>query len=182
MEPQVKNFAASYPEQWTPEMLYRAALTTLDVFEKSLKQGYGLKEASAKNICFYGMSPIFSNNDALEKRHPNDGTWKAFEQFLRNFVFPLALAKARRMSLRDYFNTSADGLDPVRVGEEMGAWAYHPRYLSLIAVPYWLTKVAIKKKWNERRVDKFAATPKEAQFILRILIQHLRNGLERVRP
>ncbi|HSB28091.1 MAG TPA: hypothetical protein VLE19_09550, partial [Pyrinomonadaceae bacterium] len=49
----------SYPYEWPPDMLRAAGELTLDLMERLLAEGYGLKDASPYNILFRGAQPIF---------------------------------------------------------------------------------------------------------------------------
>src|SRR5260221_8818305 len=49
----------SFPHEWPPEMLHAAGLLTLDVAQQTLREGFGLKDATPFNILFRGPEPVF---------------------------------------------------------------------------------------------------------------------------
>lgn len=80
----------SMPYEWTFGQYKAAALLTLRVQEISLKYGMTLKDASAFNVQFRGVTPIFLDTLSFEKQL--DGApWVAYRQFCQHFLAPLAL-------------------------------------------------------------------------------------------
>jgi hypothetical protein len=107
----------SYPYEWAFSALKDAALLTLDVQLRALNRGMQLKDASAYNVQFDGCRPIFIDTLSFE-RLETDRPWKAYGQFCRHFLAPLALmAKSHADAgylLRDYI----DGI-PLDVASRM---------------------------------------------------------------
>ncbi|MDZ7798908.1 MAG: SAM-dependent methyltransferase [Patescibacteria group bacterium] len=85
----------SYPYEWCFSQLKEAALLTLKIQKKALKQGFSLKDASAYNIQFYQGRPIFIDILSFEKYE--EKPWIAYRQFCQHFLAPLSL-----MSLKDH--------------------------------------------------------------------------------
>jgi len=79
----------SYPYEWSFSQLKDAALLTLDVQKRALRRGLSLKDASAFNVQFRGMRPVFL--DTLSFERDRGGPWVAYEQFCRHFLAPLLL-------------------------------------------------------------------------------------------
>jgi ribosomal protein L11 methylase PrmA len=80
----------SYPYEWPFSALRDAALLTLDVQRRALRYGLSLKDASAYNIQFEGVHPIFIDTLSFETYRPG-APWNAYNQFCRHFLAPLAL-------------------------------------------------------------------------------------------
>lgn len=81
----------SYPYEWSIGQLKDAALLTLRLQSLALENGLVLKDASAYNMQFRGVSPVFIDLLSFECDH--DGKpWSAYRQFCMHFLAPLALA------------------------------------------------------------------------------------------
>ena len=75
----------SYPFEWSFSQLKAAALTTLRVQRHAVERGMVLKDASAYNIQFRGVSPILI--DTLSFDIWEEGTpWTAYRQFCQHFL------------------------------------------------------------------------------------------------
>ncbi|MGH8719128.1 MAG: class I SAM-dependent methyltransferase [Burkholderiales bacterium] len=80
----------SWPYEWSFPLLKSAALFHLDLQLKSLERGVTLSDASAYNIQFHGVTPIFI--DTLSFRRYREGEfWTGHRQFCEQFVNPLLL-------------------------------------------------------------------------------------------
>lgn len=80
----------TYPSEWSPEMLRRAALCVLRVNEIAEIYGYELKDAHPHNLLFRGVRPIFVDFGSLV---PIDGKpgWRAENEFRQCYLYPLRL-------------------------------------------------------------------------------------------
>jgi hypothetical protein len=86
----------TYPFEWSPEMLRRAALCVLEVNSIANKYGYELKDAHPYNIVFKGSKAIFVDLGSITKRHSDYG-WLAYLQFLAYFYYPLRVRARGRI-------------------------------------------------------------------------------------
>lgn len=177
-----KVFFPSYPDEWVPEMLNNAASLTLTLAEELMNDGLGLKDATPRNVLFSGSKSVFIDVLSFEKRHPNDATWKPFEQFCRTFLYPLISHRALGISLKQSFANHYNG----PLAEELlpllsPLQRIHPRYFSLVTVPALLSNWTNKAK-EKGAYSRFTSSKEEAQFVLKILVKHLRRGLERIAP
>lgn len=83
----------SYPYEWSHDQLRDAALLTLKLQKRALRQGLILKDASAYNIQFVGAKPIFIDHLSFEQWEEGK-PWNAYKQFCSHFVAPLALSSS----------------------------------------------------------------------------------------
>lgn len=105
----------SYPSEWTDTQLQRAALLTLAVQRRALKQGMSLKDASAFNVQFHGAHPVFI--DVLSLTRLETGRpWPAYRQFCEHFVAPLAVR--RHLPGARWADIALDGM-PLRAASHM---------------------------------------------------------------
>jgi hypothetical protein len=81
----------SYPYEWCFGQLKDAALLTLELQKRSLKRGMSLKDASAYNVQYRGVKPVFIDSLSFEA-YEEGSPWVAYGQFCRHFLAPLVLA------------------------------------------------------------------------------------------
>jgi ribosomal protein L11 methylase PrmA len=80
----------SYPYEWPFAALQAAALLQLDLYLEALERGVTLSDATAYNIQFDGVRPVFI--DRLSFRRYVDGEfWLGHRQFCEQFLNPLLL-------------------------------------------------------------------------------------------
>jgi hypothetical protein len=90
----------TYPWEWPNSLLEAAALLTLDLRRRLLGIGLDLKDASAFNVQFRGMKPVFIDLGSIEAWRPNP-SWNASRQFIEHFVNPLAVGSGDRVTAAD---------------------------------------------------------------------------------
>jgi SAM-dependent methyltransferase len=124
--PQVESFLwhervpfISYPYEWTTSMLADAAVRCLDLQLLLVEQGYTLKDASAYNMQFVGGKVVFIDIPSIV-RAPRRDMWTALDQFYRMFLYPLLLSRSGRTSLKEYFLSNIDGMEPAEVYRRFG--------------------------------------------------------------
>jgi ribosomal protein L11 methylase PrmA len=90
----------TYPWEWPNSLLEAAALLTLDLRRRLLGIGLDLKDASALNVQFRGMQPLFIDLGSIERWRPNP-SWNASRQFIEHFINPLAVGSGDRVTAAD---------------------------------------------------------------------------------
>jgi SAM-dependent methyltransferase len=172
----------SFPYEWTPEMLYAAARLTLDLAERVLGEGFGLKDASPYNVLFRGPKPVFVDLLSFESRPLGDPVWQPYGQFIRTFLLPLLVNKHFGLRLDQLFLARREGLEPEEVYRLCGRLQrLRPPFLTLASIPFWLSGRA-EKNPSEIYRRRQLADPSRATFILEQLFKRLRRQLERVKP
>jgi SAM-dependent methyltransferase len=172
----------SYPYEWPPEMLHRAAELTLELARKLLADGIGLKDGTPYNVLFRGPEPVFIDVLSFERRDPDDPAWLPYAQFVRTFLLPLAANKFFGLSIEQVLLHRRDGLEP----EEVYRWLkplqkIGPPFLSLVSLPCWL---ASRHKQDDTSLyrKRRAGNLEKARFILESLLKGLDRALARLRP
>ncbi len=171
----------SYPYEWPAEMLHAAAELTLDLAQRCLADGFGLKDATPYNVLFRGARPVFVDLLSFERREPLDATWRAYAQLVRTFLLPLLAAKSFGVQPHALLANSRDGVEP----ESLYQWSrplqrLKSPFLSLVSMPKWLS--------GKRAADasvyqaKPAASPEQARFILEALLKNCAKHLRAVTP
>lgn len=99
---------ASYPYEWSGEMLRAAALHTLALLDELAARGLTLKDAHGWNVLFSGCRPVFVDFGSITEAAPG-GPWLPHveQQFREYFLYPLELMAAghgriARALLRDF--------------------------------------------------------------------------------
>jgi SAM-dependent methyltransferase len=177
---------ASYPYEWPAEMLHAAGALTLDLASAAMEEGFGLKDATPYNVLFRGNAPVFVDVLSFERRDPRNATWMAYAQFVRTFLLPLAASKYFGATLGETLATRRDGLEP----ETVYRWAGWGRrlggpLLGLVSIPHWLTSWGPAGARGESAAlyrPKPAASPEQARFILRGLLNNCRKQLQKLAP
>ena len=99
----------SYPYEWSFSQLKDAALLTLEIQERALRNELWLKDASAYNIQFAAGKPIFIDTLSFE-RYAEGLPWVAYQQFCRHFLAPLALMAYVSVDLGKLLRIHIDGV------------------------------------------------------------------------
>jgi ribosomal protein L11 methylase PrmA len=101
----------SYPYEWSFALHRKAALLHLDLHLAALERGCDLSDASAYNVQFQGVSPIFI--DHLSLRPYREGSvWTAHRQFCMQFLNPLLCHTALKIAPNTWFRGALEGIEP----------------------------------------------------------------------
>jgi SAM-dependent methyltransferase len=173
---------SNYPYEWTPEMLHCAAQRTLTMAQTALESGFELKDASPYNLMFAGTNPVFLDVLSFASRDPLDSLWRAYGQFVRNFLYPLMASRRLGLRLDELVLVHRDGLEPERILRMFEPWRrFVPPLLGTAAIPALLsreTNGANPKRFRTRR----AKDPAEAKFLLDRALSRARRALSAVAP
>lgn len=171
----------NYPYEWPPEMLHAAGVLTLELADRSLDDGLGLKDATPYNILYRGSTPVFVDVLSIERRDPADPIWLPYAQFVRTFLLPLLVNKHFGVPLAQIFVGRRDGLEPEEVYRLAGpVKRLTPAFFFLVAVATWLGKGDPDK--SEVYKKKVLRNPEQAKYILRSLIRRAQRALNRLEP
>jgi 2-polyprenyl-3-methyl-5-hydroxy-6-metoxy-1,4-benzoquinol methylase len=175
----------SFPHEWCPEMLWRAAEITLDIAQALSPEGMGLKDATPYNVLFKGPNAIFVDILSIERRTPGDSLWVPFGQFVRTFLTPLLANRHLGLPLDMVFLAKRDGLEPESLYP-----LTHPLqrlrqpFFSLVTMPYWLSRLGGRGKSLPREVKSGLSSYEvdRAKYVYESLLTHLRRLLKQVKP
>jgi SAM-dependent methyltransferase len=171
----------SYPYEWPPEMLEAAGMLTLELNDKLLDEGCGLKDSTPYNVMFRGAAPVFLDVLSCEPRQPTDPIWIAEAQFQRTFILPLLAYKHLGIGLHQTFLTHRDGVEPDELYRVMGWHRCLRRPLfGCVMMPALLSgKAATTSGLYERHTMSNA---EKARFVVRTSYDRARHALERAAP
>ncbi|MFM8154803.1 MAG: hypothetical protein ACKOAF_01825 [Actinomycetes bacterium] len=95
----------TYPWEWPNSLLESAAQLTLSLRLRLLDIGLDLKDASAFNVQFDGLTPRFIDIGSIETWRPNP-SWNASRQFIEHFINPLAVGSGDHVTAADAWQLS----------------------------------------------------------------------------
>ncbi|MBO9591149.1 bifunctional 2-polyprenyl-6-hydroxyphenol methylase/3-demethylubiquinol 3-O-methyltransferase UbiG [Devosia sp.] len=99
----------SMPYEWSFSLLKAAALFHLDFHMDLLEQGFTLSDASAYNVQFVGVRPIFI--DHLSIRPYSEGEfWTGHRQFCEQFLNPLLLRSYFDIAHNAWYRGNLEGI------------------------------------------------------------------------
>ncbi len=173
----------SYPYEWSAEMLFDAGKLTLDIAERALREGFGLKDATPFNVLFDRARPVFVDVCSFEKRDAADPMWLACAQFERMFLLPLLSSLRLGLDPHFIFSSDLDGPDLETIGRCFHfPHNLHPTVMRMVTIPRLLGRIAemdaIRSKLH---VKRSVSAPAAKELLLR-LFRELRSKLETVRP
>lgn len=80
-----------YPSSWTFDMLKDAALAVIKVNQIARKYGYQTLDSHGFNVLFRSAKPLFVDLGSFVKNDECPQGWKAYEEFLRYYLYPLKI-------------------------------------------------------------------------------------------
>ena len=171
-------FFPTYPAEWSPTMLHRAAALTLRANLGFLGEGWELKDASPSNVLFDGPRPVFVDHTSPTRRELGQPGWRAYGQFCRAFLIPLLLGRKRNIPLSWIFLTHRDGLPPEQALPLLwGPKALSPSAFRLVTLPAWLSSRPIPS-WR----TSHSGSSEVDDLVTRSLLKGLGRQLEDLRP
>jgi ribosomal protein L11 methylase PrmA len=132
----------SYPYEWSFELLKRAALFHLDLHLLSLESGFTLTDATAYNVQFVGIRPIFIDPMSLVS-YSEGQMWFGQRQFCEQFLNPLLLTSLLRIPFNAWYRGAVEGIsseDLARMLRSKHKLSW--RVWSEVLIPVWLQRSA----------------------------------------
>jgi len=114
----------SYPYEWTFHMLRDAALLQLDIMDRVLRHNWILKDATAYNVQFRGVTPLFIDVLSFAPLGPGE-PWAGYNQFCRMLLYPLMLEAYKQVPFQPWLRSELEGIDPIIVSQMfrgLGRW------------------------------------------------------------
>lgn len=164
----------SYPYEWPFSLLKRAALLHLDLHICALDLGFTLSDATAYNIQFRGVEPIFIDTPSLIPYRDGD-LWMGQRQFVEQFLNPLLLWALRGVPHNAWYRGTMEGISIAEMDCLIGPirrWL-SPQILTNITLPNILQRKARRVPENATS-DRPRALPKEA---LLFMLKQLRRWI-----
>ena len=99
----------SHPYEWPFRALQAAALLQLDLYLAALEHGVTLSDATAYNIQFEGVRPVFIDRLSL-RRYVDGQFWLGHRQFCEQFLNPLLLRALFGIPHNAWYRGSPEGI------------------------------------------------------------------------
>lgn len=99
----------SYPYEWPFEALRAAALFHLDLHLTLMAAGATLSDASAYNVQFTGVTPIFIDHLSIRPYRPGE-FWSGHRQFCEQFLNPLLLRALFGLPHNAWYRGALEGI------------------------------------------------------------------------
>jgi ribosomal protein L11 methylase PrmA len=168
----------SYAYEWPFALLKRAALLHLDIHLRALDFGLALSDASAYNIQFIGVRPVFIDIPSFVPYRDGD-YWNGQRQFVEQFVNPLLLRALFGISHNAWYRGALDGIPTSDIVALIGwpkRW-FAPDLLTNITLPDLLQRRARRTSDGPSREAK--PLPKAA---LQMVLRRLRRWIAGLTP
>ena len=147
----------SYPYEWTFHMLKDAALLHLHMQEEAMMAGWTLKDATAFNVQWRGVSPMLIDIPSLIPRAAGV-PWAAYRQFCMNFLYPLMLRAHLGIDFTPLLRADLEGIAP----PAMAHYFYGLRCLRRGVLTHVIFPAAVEKSTAQRRRKRQQKTQAEA--------------------
>jgi 2-polyprenyl-3-methyl-5-hydroxy-6-metoxy-1,4-benzoquinol methylase len=151
----------SYPFEWSPLMLARAAEFTTTLCLDLLEHGFLLKDATPANVLFRGNEPVWVDVPSIVAREPGTFLWNAQDQFERCFLLPLIANREGGIPLDWSLRDPARGVDHATLARILGVRRWlKPSLITAVALPNMLRGVssanaARQSRWSNDEQARF---------------------------
>jgi ribosomal protein L11 methylase PrmA len=113
----------SYPYEWPFSLLKTAALFHLRLNLDAIRHGLKMVDASAFNVQFEGVRPIFIDVLSFD-RYVADEPWIAHTQFCTQFLNPLLLASRKGVAYHAWYRGDLEGIGVTETSRLLGPWSW----------------------------------------------------------
>ncbi|MFQ5545406.1 MAG: class I SAM-dependent methyltransferase, partial [Acidiferrobacterales bacterium] len=160
----------SYPYEWPFAALKAAALLQLDIHLEALDHGVTLSDATAYNIQFRGIEPVFIDNLSL-RRYRKGEFWVAHRQFCEQFVNPLLLRALLGIPYNSWYRGTLEGI----TAQDLS------RILPWTSKFSWnvLTHVVLQARFQKRSTSKGDAKQVTKKKLPLVAFQQMLRGLRK---
>ena len=169
----------SYPYEWTFGQLKDAALAHLALQILALDHGFELADGTAYNMQFGPSGPL--HIDVLSLRPYREGRpWDGYNQFCRQFLFPLLLESVAGLPFQRIYRGSPEGIGFDEARAVIPAWR---RYTSLnLLLHLQLQGRAVRSASSSKLDGRVLELPHIPRARYLALLEGLRDWIAGLRP
>lgn len=169
----------SYPYEWPFALLRRAALLHLDIHRRALDAGFTLADASAYNVQFRGVAPMFIDWGSFRPYAPGE-LWSGHSQFCEHFLAPLLLSSEFGIDYQPWLRGSLEGIPIPALAALLPRRRWlSPRHVLHVLLPARAARSARRDEAAAHRRIRAARLPIEA---FRGMLGQLRGWIEALAP
>jgi ribosomal protein L11 methylase PrmA len=168
----------SYPYEWSFAELKSAAIHQLDIYLCALEHGVTLSDATAYNIQFRGVEPIFI--DSLSFRRYQEGEfWMGHRQFCEQFLNPLLLRAYTGIAHNSWYRGGMEGISAQDLNNVL---PFH-RKLSFNVLTHIVMQARFQSQsGSQLDAERVVTTRKLALAAFRQMLLGLRKWIKRLEP
>ena len=169
----------SYPYEWPFRLLQRAAVFHLDLHLDLLSRGFTLTDATAYNVQFRGLRPVFIDISSL-RRYREGELWLGHRQFCEQFLNPLLLDAFCGIPYHCWYRGALEGI-PTGYLCRLLPWTrkINLRVVSHVVLQDWLQRSAASRQTGELRA---AGRRELSRRGFTAILEQLRNWIADLRP
>lgn len=169
----------SYPYEWPFESLKAAALAHLDLQLEALQNNIVLTDASAYNVQFLGVEPIFIDYLSFRRYRPGE-YWSGHRQFCEQFLNPLLLRTLFELYPNAWYRGSQEGITAVELSRLL-RWHHkvRPNLLMHVVLPARFQLAATKGEGTRAQTAPQRELPKSAYHSM---LSQMRHWIARLEP
>ena len=169
----------SYPYEWTFSMLKDAASLQLELIEKSLENGWTLKDATPYNIQFIGSRAVFIDTPSFEPWNKGE-PWVGYRQFCSMFLTPLMLKAHLGIDYNPLMRSYLDGIPPTEAAKFFqGIKRFKKGVMSHIIFPAKVENSIANKERDAAPAQERKARPQSDAMVIG-LVQSLRRLVKKL--
>jgi ribosomal protein L11 methylase PrmA len=160
----------TYPYEWPFSLLKRAALLHLELHLRALDFDFTLSDASAYNVQFLGVDPLFIDISSLVPYRQGD-FWRGQRQFVEQFVNPLLLRALFGIPHNAWYRGTLEGIPTGDLARMVGwfrRWL-SPNVLMNVTLPDFFQRTARKTPKQTSPVEPRPLQKDALIFMLRRL-------------
>jgi len=165
----------SNPFEWPFDQLKDAAIFHLELEIELLKNGFCLKDASAKNILFKNNRPIFIDLLSVQK-YRNGNFWKGQMQFYKEFLNPLLLKSYFDIDYNYWYEANNLGIHTTDINK---LFNWRQKVKPLIFFHVFLPALFSKKKSKEKLSNKSKSSFSDKKYIY--LLESLKKEIKKLK-
>ncbi|MFQ5546195.1 MAG: class I SAM-dependent methyltransferase [Acidiferrobacterales bacterium] len=167
----------SYPYEWSFAALKAAALLQLDIHLEALDHGATLSDATAYNIQFRGVDPVFIDNLSF-RRYREGEFWIAHRQFCEQFVNPLLLRALLGIPHNSWYRGTLEGI----TAQDLSRILPWTRKFSWNVLTHVVLQVSFQKKSTSKDNAKRVKEKKLPLIAFQQMLRGLRKWIARLEP
>lgn len=177
IQPRLKYW--TYPYEWSFAMLQQAALLVLKVQRQALLNGFTLKDASAYNVAFRGLSPVHVDLYSFEEWKPGI-LWSGMEQFYREFLNPLLLESFFGIRFQSLYRAELNGISTELMSRLCAfPMSFYPAVFRSVTLKQWSARLE-EKTGRIRKAESLVPSSVFLQMQLKNLLS-LEKRIRRLR-
>ena len=165
----------SYPYEWSFYLMQAAALLQIDVYLEALNKGVTLSDATAYNVQFNGIKPIFIDHLSF-KPYLEGEYWLAHQQFCEQFLNPLLLYSVCGIPFNEWYRGSLMGIDTNALNKLIPIFRkFSPAIFFHVTLQSFFQRKQVPGKHIKLKKSKLSSSAYKNLFIqLRSLIKKLK--------